>query len=491
MTGKFYLSRRQFVGAALAAIAVPIIQACTPVTTPVPGAAPEATEPPVDTTPPAAGETAPPPEAGPTALPETGQETAPLPYTSQTDVSGQLEFWHFWGSPLRRNAIRRVIAGFNEHYPEIQITETFVPFGDIWTRAIAAVAAGSGMPDVLVDTVQLFDRAQNNIMTNLQELADRDNITEADFWPHAWAQANVEGNLYGLPYETDIRVLYYNKAQFADAGLDPETPPADWDALWTAADALDSIAENGSIERMGFHPLIGNIGLDQWAWCNGGEWQLEDGTPTINAPENVETLAWIQQWSDRYGKENVDAFQGTFGPPGLQDRFMSGKMSSLVDIQGYTSFLNFFNPNLSTEEGENLGYGLGAIPPAPGHEPVALSGGFALTNPRGSQQTEAMWEFAKYAVYVGQASWARDTYAVPTVQELARNDAVLNADPRWSFFIEAMDYGRPGVFNPFYPNMLEVLGPAVDAVLSGAMTPQEALGDAQRRAEEEIARARG
>ena len=287
------------------------------------------------------------------------------PYTSQTDVSGQLEFWHFWGSPLRRNAIRRVIAGFNEHYPEIQITETFVPFGDIWTRAIAAVAAGSGMPDVLVDTVQLFDRAQNNIMTNLQELADRDNITEADFWPHAWAQANVEGNLYGLPYETDIRVLYYNKAQFADAGLDPETPPADWDALWTAADALDSIAENGSIERMGFHPLIGNIGLDQWAWCNGGEWQLEDGTPTINAPENV---------GQRGSNSGVTATaRRTWTPSGNLDLRACRTASCPARCRRWstsrgTSFLNFFNPNLSTEEGETRLW-LGRHPTRPGLSP--------------------------------------------------------------------------------------------------------------------------
>lgn len=102
-----------------------------------------------------------------------------------------------------------------------------------------------------------------------------------------------------------------------------------------------------------------------------------------------------------------------------------------------------------------------------------------------------MWEFAKYAVFVGQVSWARDTYAMPTVEEIARTDPTLNADPRWSFFIEAMSYGRPGIFNPYYPNMLEVLGPAVDAVLAGSMTPQEALDDAQRRAEQEIARVRG
>src|SRR5690349_24647062 len=26
------------------------------------------------------------------------------------NVSGNIQFWHFWGSPVRRNAVRRVVA---------------------------------------------------------------------------------------------------------------------------------------------------------------------------------------------------------------------------------------------------------------------------------------------------------------------------------------------------------------------------------------------
>ena len=94
-------------------------------------------------------------------------------------------------------------------------------------------------------------------------------------------------------------------------------------------------------------------------------------------------------------------------------------------------------------------------------------------------------------MFAGQASWARDTYSIPTVQQIAKSDPVLNADPNWHFFVEAMSYGRPGAFNPEYPNMLEVLGPAMDAVLRGVQTPQEALDEAQKKAEAEIARRRG
>ncbi len=83
-------------------------------------------------------------------------------YQMRTNVQGNLLFWHFWGSPVRRNAIRRVIGEFNAVYPNIKVDETYVPFGDIFTRLLTTVAAGSGMPDALVDDRgQLRARAAN------------------------------------------------------------------------------------------------------------------------------------------------------------------------------------------------------------------------------------------------------------------------------------------------------------------------------------------
>jgi multiple sugar transport system substrate-binding protein len=419
------------------------------------------------------------------ASPSGGQQGAPS-YIAHTDVAGEILFWHFWGSSIRRTAIRRVIAQFNQMYPKIKVNETFVPFSDIFTRALAAVAAGKGMPDVLVDDrTQLRTRAKNKIDNDLADLAKRDKVTGDSFWPFTWEESVSNGDPYGLPYETDIRVLYYNKAALKDAGLDPETPPKNWDDLATYADKLDQ-KDGNKLTRIGFYPLIGNIGLDSWAWCNGGEWQTKDFEPTMNDPKNVEALAWIKKWTDRYGKSNIDAFKGTFGQ-GNQDEFMSGKVAMKVDIQGYTSFLNFYNPSFKTKDGQDAGYGVADIPPAPGNKPASFSGGFAMVNPRGSQQTEAAWEFIKYMSFVGQASWARDTYAMPTVESVAKNDPVLNAQPNWPFFVKAMDYGRAGVYNPYYPTMMgDLLGPAVDDVLVRNKTPQEALDNAQQKAKQEV-----
>ncbi|MDQ3398554.1 MAG: hypothetical protein M3511_12450, partial [Deinococcota bacterium] len=110
------------------------------------------------------------------------------------EVSGNVEFWHFWGSPVRRNAIRRVIATCQQQLPNISVTESFKPFGDIWTANIAAVAGGSGMPDVIVaDRIQLPRDADTGIYQSLQDFVDRDAIESAAFWPFTWEQTLYEG----------------------------------------------------------------------------------------------------------------------------------------------------------------------------------------------------------------------------------------------------------------------------------------------------------
>lgn len=419
---------------------------------------------------------------------------ASLPYRVNANAQGEITFWHFWGSALRRNAIQRVIAGFQQSYPNIKVKETFVPFGDIWTRNTAAVTAGSGMPDVIVeDRPQLRARAANKIATNLGDLARRDSIDGSAFWPFTWQESTVDGQPYGLPYETDIRVLYWNKAAFMDAGLDPEKPPRTWDELWSYADKLDIKGSDGRLQRIGFHPLVGGMGADIWAWTNNAEF-TNNGTLTVNTPAHVETLEWIRQWDERYGKQNLDAFIATFGPQNSpQDRFMSGKIAMLVDIGGYTSFLNTFNfnPETTKEPKQRLGWGMAPVPASSTGRPVSLSGGFALAIPRGAKNVDAAWEFIKYATFVGQQSWARDTYSMPTVEKLAKEDPILNVDPRWQILVKAMEYGRPAEFNLYYPAWGSEYNKAVDDMRIRGSNPKAALDEAQKRIDAEIARKKG
>ncbi|HSJ53121.1 MAG TPA: ABC transporter substrate-binding protein [Anaerolineae bacterium] len=442
---------------------------------------------PVEETPAGTGAEATPADTGEMATPETepgaaaGDGEGPV---LNADVSGRVEIWHFWASPVRRQALRRVIAICQQELPNIEVVDTVKPFGDIWTANLAAVAAGSGMPDVIIsDRPKLPQDGADGVYTNLQEWADRDNVSQEQFYDWAWDQTLYEGATYGIPFETDIRVLFWNKQAFEEAGLDPEQPPETWDDLETYADALDMT--EGGLDRIGFFPLI-NIGPDVWQYTNDADMFAEDGTPQLNNPQMVETMEWIKSWVDRYGGwDAIQAFRGQFGAP-PNDAFMSGKVAMITDIYGYNSQLQFYRPNVTLADGtqERMEWGIAPLPY--NTDPGNWSGGFAMSIPMGAPNAEAAWEWIKCATGAeGQASWARDTAAQPT-NLVAAADPVLLAEPSWAVVEESLGHSTGGVYVTGYPNWGEQLTQRQEAIWTGDMTAQEALDEAQAAVEAEV-----
>jgi multiple sugar transport system substrate-binding protein len=364
--------------------------------------------------------------------------------------------------------------------PNIKVTEVAKPFGDIWTANTAAVAAGSGMPDVIVaDRPKLPQDAANNIYTDLQEMATRDGITGQEFWPFTWQQTLYQGDTYGLPFETDVRVMFYNKNAFTDAGLDPNNPPKTWDELRAAADKLDKKTPDGTYSQIAFFPLIGNVDPQIWGYTNDVDWVTEDQQLKIDDPKAVETLNWVKKWVDRYGGwEAIQAFRATFQSP-PNDAFMSGKVAMMVDVNGYASQLNFYNPKYTGADGKSnrLDWAVSDMPY--NTSPGSWSGGFALSIPKGADGADAAWEFMKCASGPqGAASWSRDTYAMSANIEGAHDPALLG-DPVWQFFLKAMDYSTGGVFLEKYPNWSEQLSQRYEKVWTGELTAEQALKEAQ------------
>lgn len=412
-------------------------------------------------------------------------EVTPIPepgsVTLNPEVAGEVELWHFWASPVRRNAVRRLIAMCEAKLPNIKVTDTVKPWGDIWTANIAAVAAGSGMPDVIVSDRPTLPRdAADGVYMNLQDYATRDSITRDQFYDWSWDQTLYEGGTYGIPFETDVRVLFWNKQLFAEAGLDPEKPPTTWAELEEYADKLDVKNDDGTYSRIAFFPLW-NAGFNPiWAYLNGAPLINDDGTPVINSPEAVETMEWLKAWVDRYGGwQNLQNFKAQFGAP-PNDIFMGNGVAMMVDIFGYNSQLEFYRPSVPLADGSKprMDWGITTLPY--NAAPADWSGGFSLSIPSGAENSEAAWEFIKCATGPeGQASWARDTQAQPT-NLIAATDPVLLSNPLWAVVDQALQVSTGGVYVAKYPNWGEQLDQRYEKVWLGEMTAQEALDEAQQ-----------
>ena len=121
---------------------------------------------------------------------------------------------------------------FEELYPNVTITHEGFDYASLETRITTAMAAQEG-PDVFS---LYFNPQWYQAMIPLNGYLDEELSERIQYL--ALSSAMDAGSLYFMPYQSYAYVWYYNKAMFAEAGLDPEAPPTTWDELLTACAAL-------------------------------------------------------------------------------------------------------------------------------------------------------------------------------------------------------------------------------------------------------------
>ncbi|GAA5534266.1 ABC transporter substrate-binding protein [Deinococcus aluminii] len=377
-----------------------------------------------------------------------------------------LDLWAHWGSEQRRPTINRIIDTWNKKNPNIQVKYTFVPFDQLPTKTLAAIAA-KNPPDVVVIDIRTTPlRAAKNQATDLSKLG-ADSLAN-QFYPNLWATATYKGDQYGLPFVTDTRFLYYNKDLFKEVGLNPAKPPTTWDELEAYAKKLDK--KTGPVySRIGFHPLYGSFGLESWVANAGGSmWDQDMINPNFTNPVAVKTLTWIKDWTDRLGARNVQAFKSSFGS-GAQDPFISGKLGMIIDIGGYAATLKKYAPNMN--------YGMVRIPtptgqPGPG---TSSGGGFNLEVPVGTKHPKEAFAFAKWMATEGARIWAQEQNDFPG----AKNASLSVTTPAFRLMSANMKYTQVNSAPPYAPSYGTILDKATeDAVYRGA-DPRQALEEAQ------------
>lgn len=267
------------------------------------------------------------------------------------------------------------------------------------TRFLLAVA-GHVAPDVVFfDRFALPEWSSRGAFTPLEPYIRRDRAarrpdtpTPDRFFRAAWAEATLNGHVYGIPVSIDSRALIYNRDLFRRAGL--THPPRTWDELKTYAVKLTQRDDRGRLTVVGFAPLFGNSWLYMYGFMNGGRFMSPDGTRcTLNDPKIVEALTYMKDIYDALGGySTVAAFQAGFQGNEL-DPFIQGKIAMKIDVtEGMVR---------AEQYGRDLDYGV-APPPMPkeqiarGRRTTSWVGGFAYAIPSEARRKAAAWEFIRF-----------------------------------------------------------------------------------------------
>jgi len=320
-------------------------------------------------------------------------------------------------------------------------------------------------------------RASTGVLLDLSPYIEKAGIDLEDtFFEAPLNMGKWEGGLYALPFETDVRFMYYNKDLFAEAGLDPDRPPQSWEELWEMADKITKTTPQDDYEVLGFNPLYAQSYFWMYVWGNNGSFLDEEGNLKLNSPIVVKSLEEWKEMIDRLGFEKLQEFNATY-PLGLNDAFINGKLGMVIQNNTFFSQLETYAPDLN--------YGIFQIPyPV---KPVSWSNGFSIEVSSRSANKDAAAEFALYLLSeYPQYLFAKNVSSLVGNRRAATSPDLM-ANELWRIAVETLEISK---FRPFvleYPLWYDdVLQTTIDTVLYGKSSAQKALDDAQKLVEAEI-----
>jgi len=456
-TPKSRYSRRALIGAMGLATLGTVIAACGAPAAPTAAPAKPA-EAPKPTEAPKAAEA--PKAPTPTQVPQVIVPTqAPKPELK----AGQkyLEYWHNFGAGVSLDVHMQQIADFEKANQTYRVDIQYVPTTagtQLSEKLIAAITAGTPPAASRFDRFIVTSWAARGFCEDLTDLAKRDGVTQDKFIKEGWLEATWQGKVFAVPFDTDLRAIYYNKKHFREAGLDPDKPPATIAELEQAAEKLTQ-KEGGKYKRMGFVPWFrqGHTCLYGWMW--GGEfYDREKNVVTLDHPKVAEALDWIVAYAKKYDVETMDSASQAYGV-NEQDPFVTELVSMISSGDWEVANYNkYFKPDMKDQ------WDMFPYPKVPGGpDRVTWGGGWATIVPKGAKDKDGGWAFAKFLGTDAAATYAIGTTHIPVYlpayDDLEKNKSKF--DPRWVKFWPLREVAR---YRPNLPVGQELWNAQVQAM---------------------------
>lgn len=398
---------------------------------------------------------------------ETPAETPaedPAPVVANDDIV--VVAWEMYGPQRNMDGL---VAEFNAIDNGIYVDQEFLPgHAELIQRLMVVAAAESDIPDaVLVDMfyAPFIDELVGNV--DLRPFIDADpTLDYYDFYVSLREFSVVDGRQISIHAYANNLILYYNRAHFIEAGLDPYSPPRSWDDLVTYAQALTGDGQIG-FHSHGFEATYYE-GLSwvfqTFLWQNGGEVWDSNWQATFNSPQGIGALQFMVDLVHHYQV-------ATTAPPA--EGFQQGLISMFKEG---TWMAQAFR--------EALGDDLMAAPLPYNVTPATNIGGehwqIIQSTP---EQEAAMWEYISFMLSEHAVmEIISNGGQVPTRRSISEGEAFLSfiADcPGTTASMQSMEFGRMRATSSRYAAASEAKFHYLERAMFAVISVEEALAGAE------------
>ena len=243
-----------------------------------------------------------------------------------------LTIWENYGTEQNATALKNLAAAFHKQHPNVTVNVVSQPATNYFALLQAAAVSKTG-PDLAVMWTGLFTLQYKDFLTNLQGKVPASALARIDPDALKWTSNdfNPSNGPYVIPLENQFYIGFYNKADFAKAGV--TSVPTDWNQLFAACQKLKAhgylpmtYGNGGQPLGAEFYPwydmsymMIGSYPVSEWQKLYSGQ------IPWTASTNSAQLSTWAKLKSS--GCTNSDVLTKTNN---LGD-FESGKAAMMID----------------------------------------------------------------------------------------------------------------------------------------------------------------
>lgn len=353
---------------------------------------------------------------------------------------------------------------FEETHPDVEVKMQFVGWANLFDRIVTSIGSGDAPDAMYIGSRWIPQLANLGALTPLGKYASEEKL---GMYPQpVMDTVTYTGKIYGIVKSMSSKALIYNKELFRKAGLDPESPPENWDELYNYAEKISAVGED--VYGFGLAAKKFTSTTSQFLnflYANGGRVINKEGEITIDNEEAVEALEFYSEELPKVSEPSPLEWKRE----NLIKPFKSGKIGMYID--------HVHSAKAALDAGIDVGVALipgGPSDVAPEHATVQVTDSIAI--PTQSDHPELAWEFIEFMTsYEQQLKWDKNLGFIPPITKEMEAE-YFQSKWYWKPYLEATRkyaVGQPKLEN--YTAGEEILLNAIQKVFLGRATPKQAL----------------
>lgn len=392
------------------------------------------------------------------------------------DPSGEIVIWDRSGDLFK--VFAAAIPAFNRKYPNVKVRHQAV---DIDAKLQNTLITGTQVPD----GVFLDDAKVGGFADYLWDLKTVLAKYLPDIAPQKVSVNSLNGGIYGVPYDLDPGLLFYNEKALTAAGIDASTI-ATYDDLLGAARKYQQYKPGSGPIHLEQSAFLGQLQLEMYASQLGTALAGPDGKLQLDSPAYQQILTWL----DTVSKEKLGTRAEYLTPSDV------GALESGDQVFYPWAIWFSFAPQqqLPKTSGDWRAMPLPAW--KSGGARSGAMGGSSFVLPKDGKNSALAWLFYEFLMFdeAGySAVWGpSDVYpqglntSIPSYRPAAspgkplfRPVKALGGQDLWKTAIEAGDQIPAGAAIPtWWAGAVDYLGNDIQRMLDGKLTPAQVIDQA-------------